>query len=628
MSDSLDHPKYRPDIDGLRAIAVLSVVGFHAAPGRVPGGFIGVDIFFVISGFLISSIILKGLQTDRFSLLEFYSRRIKRIFPALLVLLLSCLFIGYFLLLDDELRELAKHITAGAGFVSNVLLWSESGYFDHAADMKPLLHLWSLGIEEQFYIVWPVMLWLAWRRRFAFLMLTLALCTLSFALNVMQIGSDPVAAFYLPFTRFWELLTGAALAAMMLQSEPAAPQHTVARNVASFFGVALLAAAFLLINKERAFPGWWAALPVIGAAFVIWAGTGAWINRKLLSNPVLVWFGLISFPLYLWHWPALSFMRILEGTEPAQWKRLVAMGFAVFLAWLTYEFIEKKIRHRRGAVVSVALFSLMVIVGSVGAYGYYARGFEGRIYLPKVANEGDIEHYAFFNHISKNYFPCTPDSVREQTDTWNGFLRCFQSKKTELKDIVILGDSHAEHLFPGLAARMPGSNVVFYIKGSMPTLDNIEYERILKVLLTDKHIASVLITTHWPQKIKESPNWKADLIRLIAALRMSGKRVYLIDDVPSFSFFPSKCKYVGRLFAENKCTESDRLHDVGYKQTLNEIAAEFDDVEVINIYPLFCDSGICSMAKNGVLLYRDDNHLNVSGSLFVADAIVAQMRKP
>lgn len=208
----LTHPKYRSDIDGLRAIAVLLVVGFHAFPHWVKGGFIGVDIFFVISGFLISSIILGNLESNTFSFTEFYSRRIRRIFPALLVVLTTCFTIGWFVLFADEYKLFGKHMAAGAGFVSNLVFWDESGYFDKAAETKPLLHLWSLGIEEQFYIAWPVLLWVAWRLHFNLLAMTLAVAAVSFFLNTKGIRTDAVATFYSPQTRIWELLTGSILA--------------------------------------------------------------------------------------------------------------------------------------------------------------------------------------------------------------------------------------------------------------------------------------------------------------------------------------------------------------------------------------------------------------------------------
>jgi peptidoglycan/LPS O-acetylase OafA/YrhL len=180
----LTHPKYRPDIDGLRAVAVLAVVLFHAFPGLIRGGFIGVDIFFVISGYLISTIIFENLDRGSFSFREFYVRRIKRIFPALIVVLLACFAFGWFALLADEFNQLGKHIAAGAGFVSNIVLWGEAGYFDNSAETKPLLHLWSLGIEEQFYIVWPLLLWFAWKRKFNLLTIAVLIAIISLALNI------------------------------------------------------------------------------------------------------------------------------------------------------------------------------------------------------------------------------------------------------------------------------------------------------------------------------------------------------------------------------------------------------------------------------------------------------------
>lgn len=225
----LNHPKYRPDIDGLRAIAVLSVLGFHAFPDVFPSGFIGVDIFFVISGYLISSIIFENLDHGSFSFAQFYGRRIKRIFPALTVVLLSCLVFGWFGLLADEFKQLGKHIAAGAAFVSNFALWQESGYFNNAAETKPLLHLWSLAIEEQFYIFWPLLVWLTWKPKGTnnplFLPLCLGLLIASFAFNLYQVRIDPTATFYSPSSRTWELLAGVLLAYMHVR--PTTWQPTV-----------------------------------------------------------------------------------------------------------------------------------------------------------------------------------------------------------------------------------------------------------------------------------------------------------------------------------------------------------------------------------------------------------------
>ena len=280
------HPKYRPDIDGLRAIAVLAVVAFHAFPNWIKGGFIGVDVFFVISGYLISTIIFENLDRGTFSFSEFYIRRIKRIFPALIFVLTTCFVFGWFILIADEYRQLGKHIAAGAGFISNIIFWNEAGYFDNAADTKPLLHLWSLGIEEQFYIVWPLLLWFSWKRNFNLLIITVIVAGASFILNINGVKHDMVATFYSPQSRFWELLSGSLLAWVTLyrRGSPlnikskidvwfsynvhAIKQENLGKNLSnllSFIGFFLLLFGFWRINKDLSFPGKLALVPVLGA---------------------------------------------------------------------------------------------------------------------------------------------------------------------------------------------------------------------------------------------------------------------------------------------------------------------------------------------------------------------------
>src|SRR5690606_14437578 len=264
----LSHPQYRPDIDGLRAIAVLSVVAFHAFPGWMKGGFIGVDLFFVISGFLISSILFESLARDTFSFSAFYARRVRRIFPALLLVLAASYAIGWFVLFADEFRQLGGYMAAGTGFVGNLVAWSEAGYFDSAAEAKPLLHLWSLGVEEQFYIVWPLLLWLAWRARLQPLALLVGVVLASFGLNLDRVAEDSAAAFYSPLTRLWELACGGLLAWLVLHRRtaplPGAVDGggTALANLVSIGGCLVLAGSFWLIDKDSGFPGWWAGLPV------------------------------------------------------------------------------------------------------------------------------------------------------------------------------------------------------------------------------------------------------------------------------------------------------------------------------------------------------------------------------
>lgn len=385
----LSHPKYRPDIDGLRAIAVLAVVAFHAFPGFIKGGFIGVDVFFVISGFLISTIIFENLDRGTFSFSEFYVRRVRRIFPGLSVVLLACFVFGWFALLADELNQLGWHMAAGAGFVSNLALWSEAGYFDNSAETKPLLHLWSLGIEEQFYIVWPLFLWFAWKRKFNLLALAVFVAFISFYLNIKGVNQDAVSTFYSPQTRFWELLCGSILAwfalykknssanleqkvdswlAVVVYREEVEANGKTLSNVCSFLGCLLLAYGLWRISKTVSFPGRWAVVPVLGTVLIILAGPKAWINRKILSNKIAVWFGLISFPLYLWHWPLLSFARIVESKAPSLRMRSLAVVLSVVLAWLTVRVIEKPFRIGNQRIVPkvATLCGLVFIIGVTG----------------------------------------------------------------------------------------------------------------------------------------------------------------------------------------------------------------------------------------------------------------------
>ncbi len=390
----LSHPKYRPDIDGLRAIAVLAVVAFHAFPTLIKGGFIGVDVFFVISGYLISTIIFENLDKGTFSFAEFYARRVRRIFPSLIVVLVACLAFGWTTLLTDEFKQLGKHTVAGTGFLSNFVLWNEAGYFDNTSETKPLLHLWSLGIEEQFYVVWPLLLWLAWKQKFNLLTITILVGGLSFFLNVHHVQQDATATFYSPQTRFWELLSGSLLAwfavykkgayknvfhkidsllGWVIYRENKQAAGATLSNVIAFGGVVLLGYGFWEINKDDSFPGVWALIPVAGASLIILAGAHAWINRTILSNKIVVWFGLISFPLYLWHWPLLTFARMMQVDAPSRNMRIAAVALAIALSWLTYWLVERPMRFggREKAKLSV-LIVMMAVVGYAG-YNIYAR---------------------------------------------------------------------------------------------------------------------------------------------------------------------------------------------------------------------------------------------------------------
>ena len=295
--------RYRPDIDGLRAIAVIVVVGFHAWPREFRGGFIGVDIFFVISGYLISGIVLKGLVEAKFSFAEFYVRRIKRIFPALMLVLATCAVLGWFIMWAQPYAQFGKHIVAAVGFVLNFVLWREAGYFDTEAIRKPLLHLWSLSIEEQFYLVWPAVLLLVSRRAYNVAIVTALIAVASFLANVVMVDAYPAATFFMPFTRVWELMLGSLLAS--LERMPGWSAEALAatvkmrrvpfvREIAGWGGATMIAIALLMLSPSKAFPGWWALLPTLGTVLIILAGMDAAFNRHVLAWRPFVFIGLIS----------------------------------------------------------------------------------------------------------------------------------------------------------------------------------------------------------------------------------------------------------------------------------------------------------------------------------------------
>jgi peptidoglycan/LPS O-acetylase OafA/YrhL len=448
------HPAYRPDIDGLRAIAVLLVVIHHAFPQSLKGGFIGVDLFFVISGFLISTIIFQNLQQSTFSFLDFYKRRVKRIFPALSLVLLASFVVGWFVLLPTDYKQLGKHIAAGAAFVSNFAFWSESGYFDSGSKLKPLLHLWSLGIEEQYYIFWPLIVLFAWKRKINLFKVCLILFAISFAINVFTAKGNAVAAFYSPLSRFWELLIGSILAYTSLHTpDDSKPVKSVrsddtskvnTNNLMAWIGFGLLVIGVYFINPERRFPGFWALFPTLAAYLLIKAGPKAWFNQNILSQKILVWIGLISFPLYLWHWPVLVFAEIKWGSLDLLTKfGLIALS--LLLAWLTYRFIERPIRFGKLVVktkkIPLALCAILLAITALGGYTYQRDGFSNR--FPK-----------FIQALLKNQ-PKLDEGWRsgscilEQGHPSSEFSpSCVDKVKRPM--LFLWGDSHAAALYPGL----------------------------------------------------------------------------------------------------------------------------------------------------------------------------------
>ena len=452
-SSANSHPSYRPDIDGMRAIAVLSVVVYHAFPLWGRGGFVGVDIFFVISGYLISTIIFDNFARGQFSYADFYDRRIRRIFPALILVLATCLVFAVTAAFPLDARLIGKHTLSGAGFVSNLVLWSEAGYFDSASELKPLLHLWSLSVEEQYYIVWPLVVAMFFKRSRWMLCAMLLLLAASFALNVATISEHPTAAFYSPASRMWELLIGSVLA-YRKHSRSTQPGQLQGigltlrqENALALLGAALLALGIVCTSPLAPFPGWWALLPTLGSMFLIAAGSQAWFNRKVLANRLLVFVGKISYPLYLWHWPLLAFPKILYG-EASRGVRIGSVAASILLAWLTYRYVEQPIRlgARNKARVPIALAAIVASLAACGASLMASDGWLNR--LPPEMREISMaeSRFDYSRYRSRSCF-LDPDQTASEFKP-----ECSAPPQAGERSVLLWGDSHAASLYPGLEA--------------------------------------------------------------------------------------------------------------------------------------------------------------------------------
>ena len=656
---------YRTDIDGLRALAVLSVVTFHAFPSVIVGGFIGVDIFFVISGFLISNIVFRALIDGDFSFRVFYQRRINRIFPALNLVLIFCLGFGWLTLLADEYAQIGKHAWWGSGFLSNFVLWSESGYFDSAAEEKPLLHLWSLGIEEQFYIIWPLLLWLSWRLKSSFIVIITTVAISSFFANVYNYWYDPIADFYSPLSRFWELIFGAALAYAKLRSEGYLSENNkctawfnilnnentpgvidkYARNIASVGGSILIITGLLFVTKMNVFPGFWALLPTIGTLLIIGAGEMAWVNRQLLSNQVMVWVGLISFPLYLWHWPLLSFARVVAGETPSAWVRVVALTISVILAWLTYSFIERPIRYgAHGKFKALVLVCVMALIGYLGYTIYQAEGYEDRLAAKgSSANRAEMIRPPAVDSACLEY-------VGENAPIFN---YCRFNDVGSRETYAVIGDSHAHAAFPGISNILAnkGINTVLFANAECPPFLGAEYgrngyvqnsckariESVIATVSNKSDITRVIIFSRGAVYISgkgfgEAENYATEsppipplvfadsLQRTVHAIQGAGKLVFYVTENPELGISPMSC--IVRPFRKNPRNCSiDKTIVLDRQAEYLDIVSKIRGVVLINTLNAFCPHDSCISSANGSLLYADDDHLSVSGSAFQADIL-------
>jgi len=665
---------------------------------------VGVDVFFVISGFLISTIIFKGMnermsgkgEGKPFSFIDFYSRRVRRIFPSLIFCLLTFLVLGWFVLLPDEYSLFGKHTMGASAYVSNLLLWSEAGdYFQTASQTKPLLHLWSLGIEEQFYLIWPLVLFIAYKLNFNIFTLALIGALASFGFELHSVKGNPTAAFYSPFLRFWELMAGSLLAwlklyrgemfrgmaertgpylsAVLLRDSSKTDFVRLSGNVLSVLGLALILTAVFALNSKD-FPGYKALLPVMGAVLMIAAGKDAFLNRYLLSNRVMVWFGLISYPLYIWHWPFLSFAWIVGGEMPALKVRIGCVVLAVIMSAVTYYFVEPRLRWGRfGGYKAAGLLSVMV---AVGVAGYSIEKHDG--YTARMNDPDQTVIDAINKKMKEDNLRCLkviPDWNR-LSDTWD-ITKCMLQRPAGNNTIAVIGDSHAGHLYPGLTLHtMENEGIALFPSGcSIPLIGlhsgadpntvNISPYRAntehlmsegFNYILSHKNITKVVLShrpgcswnnvvdTRSPSEHDFNSILRNGFVRTYDALTKAGKEIYVVLDNPFYSNDVwQKCKAsvlkrpvaIPVLFTSKsqKSCENKRSELVERQMvdTWNKIAHETameHNVHFIDLESFFCRDGFCSMLdSNGNMLYMDFTHLNFKGSASVAPFILGILRK-
>ena len=479
--------RYKPSIDGLRALAVLAVIGFHAYPSIFKGGFVGVDIFFVISGYLITTIIIDDLRSGQFSVINFYSKRIRRIFPALSLVMISCYLLGWQALLVDEYRQLNKHLLAGATFVSNFILMSEKGYFDTAAEIKPLLHLWSLAVEEQFYILFPLVLYITWQSTRSVILLISLLIAASFSINLyLGLTDKDITAFYFILSRIWEILLGSLLAVTPIKQQLsfASVRHWRIRQIQVWpaLGLFALAVSVFFIDPTRHPMALWILLPCTGAIVIlISVQDPTFADNKILSNRFLVWIGTLSYPLYLWHWPLLTFANIIEGERGSVWQRALLLGLSFVLAWLTHITVERFFRFGSHAKLkTILLIALMFVIIFVSSLTYQQEGLYDRHftqnYRPIAAAIGDwapTKDLISIKYLGVNVFATTAE--REPS-------------------ILFIGDSHMEQFGPAIASLPPTTfaPAIMITGGGCPPIPSVFESSLIECRQVQKDIQTIL----------------------------------------------------------------------------------------------------------------------------------------
>lgn len=650
----MQEPGHRRDIDGLRMVAVIPVVLYHAGVPGFSGGFVGVDVFFVISGFLITGILRREIEAGRFSIAGFYERRVRRILPALLFLMSVCLVVGCLLLLPRLFSSLAHSVLWTLAFASNVWFYHETlDYFAPAADHEFLLHTWSLAVEEQFYIGYPLVLWFLMSKGRHTPAIIVVLCALSFGLSVYLSDHDESANFYLAPTRMWELGVGACLALL----PPMRPAPAALAEAGALAGAAALALSVAIYTRETPFPGAAAALPCFGAGLILWAGgQRATLVGRGLSMPLPVGIGLISYSLYLWHWPILVLARFRFGTDELPAPIVAgALALSVLMAWISWRFVERPFRNGRGrraprtrvfAVAAVAVAAVAVpSVAIVASSGLPARLPTNVRQVMAVMDE-DL-----------------PDPAICAAENPSGGFCPLGLADAGGASVLLWGDSHAGSMAHGLdlTLRQLGLSGALAYKLACPPILGVERidngipkgcaafsDQVMAALRQRSDLGTVILYSRWTLNSEGRGSWPRALLRAVGskaaaggeaanfavfrdhfaptirAILATGRRVIIVKGTPELGFdLPvgvARARMIGTPVPPAPDADAVRRRNARTNAVI-AAAVRLGDVTVVDPVPILCTPR-CATLHDGRLLYRDSDHLSFAGSDYLAPRLL------
>ena len=643
---------YREDIDALRGLAVFLVVVYHAFPKLLPGGFIGVDVFFVISGYLITSIIFFSLNNNNFSLIDFYARRIRRLFPALAIVLLVVLVFGWLVLFPEEYEQLGEHVTKSVVFLLNFQLINEINYFDVENHYKPLLNLWTLSIEEQYYLFWPLLILFFFKiKKSPNYTLVLAFI-ISFSINVYFVKDYSQKVYYHTLTRIWQLAAGSLLAVWLMNYKVLQnSNNSKTKILIGGGGVILIVIGALWIDGQMIYPGLLAIVPVLGAAMVIIS------NIKLKQYFGFVKLGLISYPLYLWHWVIISFLYIYLGRKPETFVLVLAVFLSLTFAYFTHKYIEQ-FRYQKSS--TPYLISLLIIIGLFGFYVKEKKGLPDRSNMQSYREA--IQHFKRTPAKDETCLNFWPVGHQQTFD----YCRADPDIKNKAKKLIaIIGDSHAHTLFPGISkvARSKGYETILLANSGCPTLKGFEWggnnleidnckkkiEEILTIIQKELRIEKVIMTTRGPVYINGEIDGvlTEENIRKSLSLVKNQKMTYenyfdgfkntmqVLENIPhikkvfyklenpELDFLPKET--ISRPYdffgiSVNRDTISRKL----YLQRMslyreNIFKFSFSKLSVLDPLEALCNDDICYSKVENQFLYADDDHFSEFGSIYIAN---------